>query len=95
MLHRPRTLVFDVCETLMSLESLRTRFTDVGLAPTLLERWLDRLLRDGMAMRLAESYQSFPAVAAAALRTSARGALNPTSSPRWRCWLRPGFRWCA
>lgn len=37
MLHQPRTVVFDVIETLMSLEPLRTRFADVGLAPTLLE----------------------------------------------------------
>lgn len=37
---------------------------------------MDRLLRDGIALRLAESYQPFPAVAAAALRTLARGALD-------------------
>ncbi|KAA8946939.1 HAD family hydrolase [Mycobacterium sp.] len=76
MLHRPRTVVFDVVETLMSLEPLRSRFADVGLAPTLLERWLDRLLRDGMALTLAGSYHPFPAVAAAALRSLARGALD-------------------
>lgn len=76
MLQRSRTVVFDVVETLMSLEPLRSRFADVGLAPTLLERWLDRLQRDGMALTLAESYQPFPAVAAAALRTLARGTLD-------------------
>ncbi|WP_343603261.1 HAD family hydrolase [Mycobacterium sp.] len=76
MLHRPRTVVFDVVETLMSLEPLRSRFADVGLAPTLLDRWLDRLLRDGMALTLADGYQPFPAVAAAALRTLARGTLD-------------------
>lgn len=73
---RPRTVAFDVVETLMSLEPLRTRFTDIGLAPDLLERWFDRLLRDGMALTLAGDYERFPAVAAAALRTLARGELD-------------------
>lgn len=57
MLHRPRTVVFDVVETLMALEPLRSRFAEVGLAPTLLERWFDRLLRDGMALTLADGYR--------------------------------------
>lgn len=76
MLHRPRTVVFDVVETLMALEPLRSRFVDIGLAPTLLERWFDRLLRDGMALTLADGYRPFPVVAAAALRTLARGKLD-------------------
>ncbi|TDD90075.1 haloacid dehalogenase type II [Saccharopolyspora karakumensis] len=73
---RPRTVAFDVVETLMSLEPLRTRFADAGLAPELLERWFDRLLRDGMALTLAGDYEPFPAVAAAALKTLARGDLD-------------------
>ncbi|MEB3366570.1 haloacid dehalogenase type II [Saccharopolyspora mangrovi] len=73
---RPQTVAFDVVETLMSLEPLRDRFSDVGLAPDLVERWFDRLLRDGMALTLAGDYEPFPAVAAAALRTLARGDLD-------------------
>ncbi|MBQ0926967.1 haloacid dehalogenase type II [Saccharopolyspora endophytica] len=73
---RPSVVAFDVVETLMSLEPLRPRFADAGLAPELLERWFDRLLRDGMALTLAGDYEPFPAVAAAALRTLARGDLD-------------------
>ncbi|TDC93400.1 haloacid dehalogenase type II [Saccharopolyspora aridisoli] len=73
---RPRTVAFDVVETLMSLQPLRPRFADAGLAPELLERWFDRLLRDGMALTLAGDYEPFPDVAAAALRTLARGDLD-------------------
>ncbi|TDD07637.1 haloacid dehalogenase type II [Saccharopolyspora terrae] len=73
---RPLTVAFDVVETLMSLEPLRPRFADAGLAPELLERWFDRLLRDGMALTLAGDYEPFPAVAAAALRTLARGDID-------------------
>ena len=73
---RPRTVVFDVVETLMSLENLRPRFVDVGLEPALLERWFDRTLREGMALTLAGDYQPFPAVAAATLRTLSGGRLD-------------------
>ncbi len=34
----------------------------------MLERWFDRLLRDGMALTLAGDYQPFAAVGEAALR---------------------------
>ena len=73
---RPQAVAFDVVETLMSLEPLRQRFTEVGLAPELLERWFDRLLRDGMALTLAGDYEPFPTVAAAALRTLTRGDID-------------------
>lgn len=73
---RPQTVAFDVVETLMSLEPLRPRFAEVGLAPGLLEHWFDRLLRDGMALTLAGDYEPFPTMAAAALRTLARGELD-------------------
>ena len=70
---RPSVVFFDVVETLISLEPLRSRFTEVGVPPQLLERWFDRLLRDGMALTLAGDYEPFPRVAAAALRTLTRG----------------------
>lgn len=73
---RPRVVAFDVVETLMSLEPLRHRFADAGLPGELLERWFDRLLRDGMALTLAGDYEPFPRVAAAALRTLTRGAIT-------------------
>jgi 2-haloacid dehalogenase len=76
MAHRPRTVAFDVVETLMSLEPLRPRLRDVGLAPDVLELWFTRLLRDGMALTLAGDYQPFPAVTANALRTITRGRLG-------------------
>lgn len=73
---RPNVVLFDVVETLMSLQSLRPRLAEVGLDPDLLPRWFDRLLRDGMALTLAGDYQPFPAVAAAALRTLSRGDIT-------------------
>jgi 2-haloacid dehalogenase len=73
---QPRVVLFDVVETLMSLEPLRSRFADAGVAPELLERWFDRLLRDGMALTLAGDYEPFPRVAAAALRTLTRGEIS-------------------
>ncbi|WP_406690157.1 haloacid dehalogenase type II [Saccharopolyspora sp. ID03-671] len=76
MLTRPRTVAFDVVETLMALEPLRSRFAEAGLAPELVERWFDRLLRDGMALSLAGDYADFPAVAASALRTLSRGRMS-------------------
>ncbi|ORB95403.1 haloacid dehalogenase, type II [Mycobacterium persicum] len=74
--HRPKAVVFDVVETLISLAPLRSRFADIGLAAELAERWFDRLLRDGIALSLAGDYQPFPVVAAAALRTLARDELD-------------------
>lgn len=73
---RPRVVAFDVVETLMSLEPLRDRFEDVGLPGALLERWFDRLLRDGMALTLAGDYEPFPSVADGVLRTLTRGAIT-------------------
>ena len=42
----------------------------------MLERWFDRLLRDGMALTLAGDYAPFPEVAEAALRTLTRGEIS-------------------
>ncbi|MBB4929598.1 2-haloacid dehalogenase [Lipingzhangella halophila] len=70
---RPRTVVFDVVETLMSLENLRPRLAEAGLDPGVLEHWYDRMLRDGMALTLAGDYEPFPRVAGAALRAVAGG----------------------
>lgn len=74
--HRPRAVMFDVVETLISLEPLRRRFVEIGLHSSTLERWFDRLLRDGMALTLAGDYEPFPAVAASALRVVGGGHLD-------------------
>ena len=76
MVHRPHTVVFDVVETLISLEPLRARFVEIGLPGAILEGWFDRMLRDGMALTLAGDYEPFPAVAAAALRVIGGGRLG-------------------
>ncbi|MGK2853907.1 MAG: haloacid dehalogenase type II [Microbacteriaceae bacterium] len=76
MVHRPHTVAFDVVETLMTLEPLRPRFVDLGLHESALERWFDRMLRDGMALTLAGDYQPFPVVAASALHIVGAGRLS-------------------
>jgi 2-haloacid dehalogenase len=65
---RPEVVAFDVIETLMSLEPLRARLTDIGQPPTLLEAWYTRTLRDGMALSATGDYVPFADVAEAALR---------------------------
>jgi 2-haloacid dehalogenase len=65
---RPAVVAFDVIETLMSLEPLRARLTDIGQPPGLLEAWYTRTLRDGMALSATGDYVPFSKVAEAALR---------------------------
>ena len=74
--HRPQTVAFDVVETLISLEPLRHRFVEVGLPESTLERWFDRMLRDGMALTLVGDYAPFPDVGASALRVIGAGRLT-------------------
>ena len=68
MSRRPAVVAFDVIETLMSLEPLRARLTDIGQPPALLEAWYTRTLRDGMALSATGDYVGFADVAEAALR---------------------------
>lgn len=68
MSRRPSVVAFDVIETLMSLEPLRARLTDIGQPPGLLEAWYTRTLRDGMALSATGDYVPFSEVAEAALR---------------------------
>jgi 2-haloacid dehalogenase len=68
MTRRPAVVAFDVIETLMSLEPLRARLTDIGQPPALLEAWYTRTLRDGMALSATGDYAEFTDVAEAALR---------------------------
>ena len=68
MTRRPAVVAFDVIDTLMSLEPLRAKLTDIGQPPGLLEAWLTRTLRDGMALSATGDYAAFTDVAEAALR---------------------------
>jgi len=70
MTHRPAVVAFDVIETLMSLEPLRERLTEIGQPPHLLEAWYTRTLRDGMALSATGDFAAFTDVAEAALRGS-------------------------
>lgn len=73
---RPQVVAFDVVQTLMSLESLRERLSVAGLPGSVLERWFDRILRDGMALTLTGDYVRFPVLAASGLRTLAAGEIS-------------------
>jgi 2-haloacid dehalogenase len=66
--HRPAVVAFDVIGTLMSLEPLRERLTQIGQPPHLLEAWYTRTLRDGMALSATGDFVPFTDVAEAALR---------------------------
>jgi len=61
--------VFDVNETLSDLSPLRTRFAEVGLAPTAAQLWFAALLRDGIGVAAAGGLVRFADVA--------RGVLAP------------------
>jgi 2-haloacid dehalogenase len=67
MKKRPAVAVFDVVETLFSLEPLGQRLQDAGLPAHALDAWYTRLIRDGMALDASGVYQPFRAVARAAL----------------------------
>jgi 2-haloacid dehalogenase len=67
-MYRPAVVAFDVIETLMSLEPLRERLTEVDQPPHLLEAWYTRTLRDGIALSVTGDYVPFADVAEAALR---------------------------
>ncbi len=73
---RPEVVVFDVVETLASLDAVATRLRELQQPEGLLARWFTRLLRDGMALTAAGSYAGFAEVAASALRAETRRALS-------------------
>jgi len=73
---RPAVVAFDVIETLMSLEPLRARLTDIGQPPGLLEAWYTRTLRDGMALSTTGDYVPFTEVAESSLRGLADHAIS-------------------
>jgi len=73
---RPDVVIFDVVETLATLDTVQTHLAEVGLLPGLLPIWFTRVLRDAMALTLAGDYRGFADVAASALHAETRGALT-------------------
>lgn len=69
-------VVFDVNETLFSLDRLRPAFAEVGLDPALVPLWFARLLRDGFALTAMGRYAPFADLAADALRSLAPAGVN-------------------
>ena len=68
MIFKPEVVVFDVIETLFSLEPMRERLVSLGLPPHALELWFSRTLRDAFALSAMGSYAPFEAVSQDALR---------------------------
>ena len=68
MAARPSAVVFDVVETLMSLQPLGDRLERVGRPASLLPGWFSKLLLYGADLSAAGDYVPFPDVAAEALR---------------------------
>lgn len=73
---RPRVVLFDVFETMLQVEALRSRFVDVGWPEHDWEVFFTRSVRDGMALTLAGGVRPFADVARAALRTTTRHTLS-------------------
>ena len=73
---RPRVVLFDVFETMLQVEALRSRFVDVGRPEHEWELFFARTLRDGMALTLAGGARPFSEVARAALRTTTGHTLS-------------------
>jgi 2-haloacid dehalogenase len=61
-------VVFDVNETLFSLDRIRPAFTGAGLDPRLVPVWFAGLLRDGFALTALGGFRPFAEVAAETLR---------------------------
>ena len=60
-------VVFDVNETLFSLDRMRAAFAAAGADPGLVPLWFARTLRDGFALSAAGDYQPFAEVGVAAM----------------------------
>ena len=70
----PALVLFDVVETLVSLDPLRDALPDVGLAPEEVELVFSRLLRDAFALAASGTPKPFPQVATSALQVLAPDA---------------------
>ncbi len=61
---RPQVVVFDVIETLFSLEPMRPRLQSLGLPANALEVWFAQVLRDAFALTAASDYKPLEVLAA-------------------------------
>jgi 2-haloacid dehalogenase len=77
MSQRPKVILFDVVDTLFSLEPLDARLREVGLDGGAAPLWLARTLRDAFALEIAGLWRPYREVAGAALTVLAaeRGLL--------------------
>jgi len=66
---RPTVVVFDMIETVFSLENLRGRLASVGLLRETLEVWLAHILRDAFALEATGVYKPFREIASTTLVT--------------------------
>jgi 2-haloacid dehalogenase len=73
---RPRAVLFDVFETMLRVDALRSRFVDVGRPEHECELFFARTVRDGMALTLAGAVRPFGDVARAALRATTQHTLS-------------------
>ena len=73
---RPQVVVFDVVETLASLDAVAERLAEHGLDRAVLAGWFTRLLRDAMALTAAGGYAGFAEVATSALHAQTKGELT-------------------
>lgn len=78
----PDVVAFDVIETLVSLEPLRTRLVADGLPAQALEWWFAQVLRDGFSLAVVDRFEPFSRVAAAAL-SSISARLGVTRDKDW------------
>jgi 2-haloacid dehalogenase len=79
---RPDVVVFDVVETLASLDEVAARLAACGLGRSVLAGWFTRLLRDGMALTMTGGFAGFAEVAASALQTETGDALSDAQMAR-------------
>jgi len=75
-----RVLLFDVIETLFSLQPLRDRIAGEGLDEAYADLFFAQLLRDAFALSATGVFQPFPAIAAATLKVTLRSAGAPANA---------------
>jgi len=84
MTRRPAVVLFDVVETLFSLDPVNEALAPLGLS---IDLYFARLLRDGFALAAAGSYRPFSEIA-----TSALDAIAPTATDEQRAAVQEAFR---
>lgn len=63
----PKLIVFDIIETVMSIESMRPRFEAIGQPGHMLETWFAASLRDAFSIAITGRFEPFAAVLHGAL----------------------------